>query len=260
MPRPLHGRSLVAVFAHPDDESLACGGLLARCADEGMRVSLVCATCGKGGRDASGRQTDEPLAAIRARELSAAADVLGIENVTLLDFEDGMLPWVKGDELGAAVAAAIARWAPDVVVTFDEDGLYWHPDHLAIHRATTEAVAGMGLAGPALYYVSLPKGNIRALVDAVNDRIPVDRQGMLGVDDVDAFGILAPVPAIVVNVSAMAGRKLAALRSHRTQTSGGPLSVLTEAEAVAFLGIEHLRRAPVGNTDEPILEQFHQRT
>lgn len=256
----LRGRTLLAVFAHPDDESLACGGLLALCADEGMHVSLVCATRGGEGRDGSGEPLDESLGARRTRELSAAADVLGIEAVTLLDFEDGMLPWVDGDDLDDAIAAAMSRWAPDAVVTFDEDGLYWHPDHIAVHRATTAAVESMGPQAPALYYVSMPEGRMRALVDAVKDRLPANGLSVLGVDDVDAFGSLAPEPEIVVHAESMAPRKLAALRCHQTQAQGGIFSVLTDAEAARFLGVECLRRAPVGNTDEPILETFHERT
>ncbi len=255
----LSGRTLLAVFAHPDDESLACGGLLALCADEGMRVVLVCATRGEVGRDGTGLPSDESLGVRRAHELSAAADVLGIEAVTLLDFEDGMLPWVDGDDLDDAIAAVVSRWAPDAVVTFDEDGLYWHPDHMAVHRATTGAVASMGGAAPALYYVSVPEGCMRVLVDAVKDRIPANQLSVLGVDDVDAFGALAPQPTVIVNVEAMAPRKLAALRCHQTQVRSGPFSVLTDAEVGRFLGVEHLRRAPVGNTAEPILELLQQR-
>jgi LmbE family N-acetylglucosaminyl deacetylase len=256
----LRGRTLLAVFAHPDDESLTCGGLLAMCADEGMRVILVCATRGEDGQDGSAESSGRALGARRTRELASAADVLGIDAVTLLDFEDGMLPWIDGDDLDDAVAGALARWAPDAVVTFDEDGLYWHPDHIAIHRATTAAVQESGPEAPALYYASLPEGMMRALVDTVKDRVPVDRLRVLGVEDADAFGTLAPHPTIVLNVEATVPRKLVALRCHETQVRGGPLSVITDAEAVRFLGVEQLRRAPVGNTDEPILELLSQRT
>ena len=250
----LHGRSLVAVFAHPDDESLACGGLLATCADQGMKVSLVCATRGEDGHDASVASAGADLATVRTAELAAAADVLGVDAVTMLDFEDGMLPWLDGDDLEMAIAAAIERWAPDVVVTFDEDGLYWHPDHIAVHEATTAAVAAMAEGAPALYYASLPDGRMRSLVDAVRSRLPAPDVRVLGVADVDAFGTLAPPPDIVLHVEGRAARKLAALRCHQTQTGGGPFSVLTDAEAEQWLGVEHLRRAPVGNTHDRLIE------
>jgi len=251
----LLGRSLLAVFAHPDDESLACGGLLARCADEGMRITLVCATRGEDGRDATGGGSAEPLAVRRVRELAAAADILGVDSVKVLDFEDGMLPWVDGDDLQERIAEQIVRLAPDVVVTFDEDGLYWHPDHIAIHRATRAAVATRGANGPALYYASVPEGQMRALVDGVRDRLttPVT---ILGVDDVDAIGTLSPPPTLVLDVKAYAARKLAALVCHATQTHGGPFWVMTDDDAIRYLGVEQLRRAHVGNTTATILEQL----
>lgn len=253
----LLGRSLLAVFAHPDDESLACGGLLARCADEGMRIALVCATRGEDGRDQTGAGSAEPLATRRLRELAAAADVLGVDSVKVLDFEDGMLPWVDGDDLQRRIADEIVRLAPDVVVTFDEDGLYWHPDHIAIHRATRAAVASRGSNGPALYYASVPEGQMKALVDGVRDRLASTAAAtILGVDDVDAIGTLWPRPTLVLDVKAYAALKLAALMCHATQTRGGPFSVMTDEDAVLYLGVEQLRRAHVGNTTEPILEQL----
>ena len=249
------GRSLLAVFAHPDDESLACGGLLSWCADEGMRVGLVCATRGEDGQDRV--SSAEPLGERRVRELVAAAAVIGVDSVKVLDFEDGMLPWVDGDDLQRMIAGEISRQAPDIVLTFDEDGLYWHPDHIAIHRATTAAVAEKGPAGPALYYASVPEGQMRALVDAMDARLPGSVQtSVLGVDDVDAIGTLSPPPTLVVRVDAYATRKLAALRCHATQTHDSVFSVMTDEDAVRYLGVEQLRRADVGNSTEPVLEQL----
>src|SRR6476469_6717278 len=83
------GRSLLAVFAHPDDESIACGGLLALCADRGARVALICATHGEN----RGGVRDEVWYEQRAGELAEAARVLGIADVVLLDYRDGFLPW-----------------------------------------------------------------------------------------------------------------------------------------------------------------------
>ena len=95
------GRSLLAVFAHPDDESLACGGLLARCAMLGAQVSLLCATRGEGARRIRPAQplVIGGLGDIRARELEAAARILGVTDVVMLDYEDGMLPWVDAAKL-----------------------------------------------------------------------------------------------------------------------------------------------------------------
>jgi N-acetyl-1-D-myo-inositol-2-amino-2-deoxy-alpha-D-glucopyranoside deacetylase len=239
--------ALLAVFAHPDDESLACGGLLAKCADSGVLVSLLCLTRGEHGP----RQHDEPLGDTRARELAEAAGVLGIRDVVLLDHEDGMIPWIEPALVEADILDAIRRFRPDVVVTFDEDGLYWHPDHVALHTRTTEAVARLGTDGPALLYVSMPAGAMRALVEAAPG--PTE---LLGVPDPDAFGSMAPPPTLVLDVGSLAGRKLDALRRHRSQVAGSALDRLDEEGAARFLGTEHYRRAAVGSRTEAFIERF----
>jgi N-acetyl-1-D-myo-inositol-2-amino-2-deoxy-alpha-D-glucopyranoside deacetylase len=251
--------SLLAVFAHPDDESLACGGLLSWCAERGVRVSLLCLTHGEQG---PGRDRDG-LRETRARELLEAAHVLGVRDVVLLDHEDGMLPWIDAALLEADIAGAILRFQPDVVVTFDEDGLYWHPDHVAVHERTTAVVARLGDSAPALRYVSMPRGAMRALVEAVPS--PANR-GMgaanaalpgriLGVD-ADAFGASAPEPTLVVDVGRFAERKLAALRCHVTQVEGTALECLEERDAGRVLGTEHYRRAGVGAPGDSFVESF----
>jgi N-acetyl-1-D-myo-inositol-2-amino-2-deoxy-alpha-D-glucopyranoside deacetylase len=258
MPTPLddlNGSSLLAVFAHPDDESLACGGLLARCAEYGARVSLLCLTHGEHGPGHGG----ERLRDIRAGELADAARVLGIRDLVLLDHEDGMLPWIDSARLEADILGAIHRFHPHVVVTFDEDGLYWHPDHIAVHERTTAVVAELGTTGPALRYVSMPAGRMRAIVDgASNDSGCGDGppRPILGVADADAFGWMAPAPTLVVEAEEFAGRKLAALRCHRTQLDGSALVYLSGRDAARLLGTEHYRRAEVGSRDDVFIELF----
>ena len=192
--------SLLAVFAHPDDESLASGGLLAWCAAVGVRVSLLCLTHGEHGH--AGRGAPAPrtrsLRQVRAGELRAAAEVLGVAGVRLLDHEDGMLPWIPPGRLDADILDEIRRAAPDVVITFDADGLYWHPDHIAVHERTTAVVAALGAGAPALFHVTLPPGAMRAVVDhaarvaAVRGLAPPFPRTILGVGDADAFGAGAP--------------------------------------------------------------------
>ncbi len=259
----LSGSSLLAVFAHPDDESLACGGLLARCAECGVRLSLLCLTHGEHGpgqdHEHGPRHDRARLRDTRATELGDAARVLGIRDVVLLDHEDGMLPWIDGARLEADILGAIRRFRPQVVVTFDEDGLYWHPDHIAVHERTTAVVARLGAAGPALRYVSMPAGRMRAIVDAASkspesgDEPP---RLVLGVADADAFGSMAPEPTLVVEAGEFAGRKLAALRCHRTQLDGSALEYLNELDAERLLGTEHYRRAVVGSRNDVFIERF----
>jgi LmbE family N-acetylglucosaminyl deacetylase len=96
------------VFAHPDDESVACGGVLARCAAEGARVVLICATHGE---NRAGKR-DLALFETRAEELQRAAEALGIAEVVLLDYPDGFLPWVDVREFAGKLASEIRRVNP----------------------------------------------------------------------------------------------------------------------------------------------------
>ncbi len=259
--RDVTGSSLVAVFAHPDDESLACGGLLAMCAERGVRVSVLCLTHGEHG---PGRGRDG-LGELRAQELREATRVLGIRDVVLLDHEDGMLPWIDAARLEADILDVIRRFRPDVVLTFDEDGLYWHPDHIAVHERTTAAIAGLGPSAPALRYVSMPEGAMRALVEAASShaQLATSAGGTKGSDrapgrilgvDPDAFGSQAPEPTLVVEAGQFAARKLVALRCHRTQVEGSALEWLDERDAARLLGTEHYRRAAVGAPGDSFLE------
>lgn len=233
------GRSLLAVFAHPDDESIACGGLLALCADRGVRVTLLCATHGEN----RGGVRDEGWFEQRARELDEAARILGIAEVVLLDYRDGFLPWAV--DLSDRIEEEIRRLRPDAVVTFGKDGLYWHPDHIAICEATTAAIDGMSDQGPALYYVTMPPGQMRRLLDEADRGHDASAAPpLLGVANADAFGVGAAPATLVIDVSACAHRKLAALKCHRSQIDGGVFAKMPEADAARFFAVEHFHRPP----------------
>jgi LmbE family N-acetylglucosaminyl deacetylase len=254
---PDAGRSLLAVFAHPDDESLASGGLLAWCAARGAIVSLLCASRGGLG------QIDDPrrmeMGVTRARELDQAAAALGVREVILLDHRNGFLPWVPCEVLDADIRAAITRVKPEVVVTFDGDGLYWHPDHIVIHERTTAVVAAMGEAAPALFYVSMPRGAMRGVLTAAAAAAHPDTpipQRVLGIDEVDAFGLFAAPPTLVIDAGDFAAAKLAALRCHRSQIAGDGLDRLPVDQAARLLGVEHYRRANVGAQGEAFIERL----
>ena len=249
----LQGRSLLAVFAHPDDESLACGGLLAWCAELGARVSILCATRGEMGR---GSRSD--LSLVRTNELESAARALGVSDVLVLDYEDGMLAWAEPAKLEADIRDATIRFRPDVVITFGHDGLYWHPDHIAIHERTTAAVAALGDTAPALYYVTMAPGRMRAVIDTVAARIPPKGApySILGVSDADAFGAAAAPPTLILDVRVCAARKLAALRCHRTHLAGDALDLLSDEEARRLLGVEYFRCANVGSKEDAFIERL----
>src|SRR5687768_11354909 len=134
---------LMAVLAHPDDESLALGGALARYAAEGVETHLVMATRGERGWHDDPAFYPGPLALGRLREdeLTAAARALGLAGVTYLDYLDGDLACADPEPAVARIADALRRVRPDVVVTFGPDGVYGHPDHVAISQFTTAAIA-----------------------------------------------------------------------------------------------------------------------
>lgn len=251
------GHSLLAVFAHPDDESLASGGLLARCAGEGVRTSLLCLT--RGGLGAIDDQERLRMGESRARELAAAARELGIQDLSLLDYRNGFLPWADRDEIEADIRQAIIRSGAEVIVTFDEDGLYWHPDHIVLYERTTAVVAQLGPSAPALYYVSMPKGAMRAAWAAAGgaDGRPATGESamILGVE-VDAFGLFTVPPTFALDVRAFAACKLRALRCHRSQLAGDALDRLPDEAAPIVLGAELYRRAPVGSVAETFLDRM----
>lgn len=133
---------LLCVLAHPDDESLGTGGILARYAAEGVETSLVTATRGERGWQGDPRENPgmTALGAIREGELRAAAHALGIQRVELLPYIDGELDQVDPAEVIGAIAGHLRRIRPHVVVTFGPDGAYGHPDHIAISQYTTAAL------------------------------------------------------------------------------------------------------------------------
>jgi LmbE family N-acetylglucosaminyl deacetylase len=177
---------LMAVLAHPDDESLGVGGVLAKYASEGVDVFVLTATRGDRGRFRGHRpgEGEHPgplaLAAIREVELRAAASVLGVRDLTILDYHDQDLDRANPRQAIADIAAHLRRVRPDVVITFGPDGAYGHPDHIAISQFTTAAIVAAGDAtfaaegGAAkphavskLYYVAWPESAWSAYQAAV---------------------------------------------------------------------------------------------
>ncbi len=136
------GLRLMCILAHPDDESMGTGGILAKYADEGVRTSVVTATGGE--RGWFGIPEDYPgpegLAAIRSGELDAACHALNVARLFRLGHRDGELASVPHDELVRQLVECIRSEQPQVVVTFDPFGGYGHPDHIAICQATHAAV------------------------------------------------------------------------------------------------------------------------
>ncbi len=164
---------LMCVLAHPDDESLGMGGTLAKYAAEGIETYLVTAT--RGERGWFGDEKDNPgleaLGRMREVELLNAAKELGIHEVKFLDYIDGDLDQANPAEAVAKIVEHIRRVQPHIVITFDPNGAYGHPDHIAICQFTTAAV--LAVADPnysnsspysisKLYYMAWPQGKFAA--------------------------------------------------------------------------------------------------
>lgn len=179
-------RRLMAVLAHPDDESLGMGGTLAKYAAEGVEVFLVTATRGEGGRfrgiprGEEGHPGSVELGRIREAELRQAAAALGVREIALLDYLDQHLDAADPREAIGRIVSHIRRRRPDVVITFAPDGAYGHPDHIAISQFTTAAVlaaadatfmeAGASPAPHAvskLYYLAWPESTWNAYRSAI---------------------------------------------------------------------------------------------
>jgi LmbE family N-acetylglucosaminyl deacetylase len=131
---------VLAVFAHPDDETLCAGGTLAKYASAGAEVRVVSLTKGGAGqiRDA-GAATRATLAAAREREFHTAGTHLGLTETRCLDYPDGELSDIDACVLVEVVSQLLGELDPDVVITFGPDGFSGHPDHVAVGAAVTAA-------------------------------------------------------------------------------------------------------------------------
>jgi LmbE family N-acetylglucosaminyl deacetylase len=218
-------------------------------------VALLCASRGELGIPAGPNR--EALARARVNELRDAAATLGVRELSVLDHPDGALRWARVTEFHADIVFAIRRHRPAAVVTFGDDGLYWHGDHIAVHERTLTAVRSFGAEAPPLYFVTMPPGAMRAIADAAA------RQGWTppahGFWSLvpDAFGLHAQPPTFRLDVADWVDRKLAALGCHRTQMgAGNPFDCLAPADARRWLGTEHFQRAPGIGPAAPVLERL----
>jgi LmbE family N-acetylglucosaminyl deacetylase len=160
-------------------------------------------------------------------------------------------------ELHAEIVSAIQRYRPDAVITFAEDGLYWHLDHIGVHERTYTAVRSLGAEAPPLYYVTMQHGVMREVVNAAHAKggAPPD-SSFWGIAP-DAFGDSAKPPSFVIDVRDWVPRKLAALRCHRTQMGpNNPMAWINDEEARQWLGIEQFRRAALDTAGDGMLEHL----
>ncbi|MFF3461480.1 N-acetyl-1-D-myo-inositol-2-amino-2-deoxy-alpha-D-glucopyranoside deacetylase [Streptomyces sp. NPDC002619] len=235
----LPDRRLLLVHAHPDDESINNGATMARYAAEGARVTLVTCTLGERGEvipPELRHLTGAPLGAHRRRELTAAMRELGVDDFRLLggagrygdsgmmglaDNDDPHCFWQADvDEAAALLTEVILEVRPQVLVTYDADGGYGHPDHIQAHRVAMRAVELAADAGHRIakvYWNRVPRPVAEAafarLADALPD-LPFAKSG--AVDDVPGV-VDADRITTVIDGTAHAAAKAAAMAAHATQ-------------------------------------------
>jgi LmbE family N-acetylglucosaminyl deacetylase len=251
-------KTVLAVFAHPDDESLMCGGTLARLADAGVRTIVICGSRGEHGSvsDPSLVPDGGDLGNVRVAELKAAAAILGVHELIVLDHKDGDLRWREVLEFHADIVGAIRTFQPDAVITFAENGLYWHLDHIGVHERTYTAVKSFGESAPPLYYVTMPKGLIQRLVEAARTKGGAPGNSSFWGLEPEAFGETELSNSFSIDVRPWTARKMAALRCHRTQMgAANPIAWIDDDDARRWLGVEYFRRADLGGTtSQSVLE------
>jgi LmbE family N-acetylglucosaminyl deacetylase len=249
--------AVLAVYAHPDDESLCAAGTLALCAARGERVTLLCATRGEHGPISSAElATHETLAAVRERELRACCETLGLEPPIFLDLPDGGVSWAAAEQgTLSQLVRCIRQLRPRVVLSFGPDGLYGHSDHTAIAELTDNArrLAAdphyVVRAAPQLAACRLPRlfcsvwteEFVRELLQALTR---AGKPSQLWSLRPEQFALHADAITASVDVSTVLEQKLRAMRCHRTQLADDHvLTQLSLAEAQRFLSVEHFRCA-----------------
>ncbi|WDV54327.1 N-acetyl-1-D-myo-inositol-2-amino-2-deoxy-alpha-D-glucopyranoside deacetylase [Streptomyces coeruleorubidus] len=258
----LPDRRLLLVHAHPDDESINNGATMARYAAEGAHVTLVTCTLGERGEvipPELAHLTGPALGQHRRRELGAAMAELGVRDFRLLggagrysdsgmmglpDNDDPACFWQADvDEAAAHLVEVIREVRPQVLVTYDDNGGYGHPDHIQAHRVAMRAVELSAEAGrpiPKVYWNRAP----RSVVEQSFARLREDLPGLpftkaADVDDVP--GVVADEQiTTAVDGTAHAAAKAAAMRAHATQiTVSGPYFVLSNELAQPILTTEY---------------------
>jgi LmbE family N-acetylglucosaminyl deacetylase len=227
------GRTLLGVWAHPDDEAYLSAGLMAGLRRDGDRVVLLTATLGEHGTSDPTTWPPERLAPRRLAELRNSLAQLDVDELRLLDYEDGTLDRHDGT---AAVAEHIVDIRPDLIVTFGPEGMTGHPDHRAISRWTTDAWAATR-SGADLLYATLTEDFHRRW-GHINDEIG------LWADQPDPPSTGAADLALTVTLSDdLLDQKVAALEAHASQTA--PLIELVgRATYREWWRTESFRRAP----------------
>jgi N-acetyl-1-D-myo-inositol-2-amino-2-deoxy-alpha-D-glucopyranoside deacetylase len=282
-------RRLLLVHAHPDDETINNGATMARYVTEGAQVTLLTCTLGEEGEilvpeleQLAADQADQ-LGGYRIGELRAAMDALGVTDFRFLGGpgryrDSGMMGTTANEhprafwnaDLDEAVAHAVAvvrEVRPQVVVTYDENGGYGHPDHIQAHRVAMAAVAAAADPGyrpdlggawsvAKVYWCCVPRSVLQQGIDALAAAGEESFfEGVSSADDIP-FAVSDEDVTAAVDGRTFADRKDAAMRAHPTQILvDGPFFALSNNLGLEVLGVEYYRlvqgeRGPAGTGRE----------
>lgn len=209
-------RSILSIFAHPDDESYGVGGALAKYHDKGVRLILVTLTDGGNGskRLQPGILPDAPLGECRLKELEMACDVLGIDRLITLGFVDSGLAKTNPEEMIAKIVPIMQEERPDIVITFHPNGLSGHLDHLATTKVTKAAFA----KAAEVSYCSLPPHQAQKLYFYSLSR-PMAAMLKTIYPQKTYFGLKKSETTTVIDTRDHVATRLRALQCHQTQFS-----------------------------------------
>jgi N-acetyl-1-D-myo-inositol-2-amino-2-deoxy-alpha-D-glucopyranoside deacetylase len=274
-------RSLLLVHAHPDDETIATGATMARYAAAGVRVTLVTCTMGEEGEilvpelEHLGAGHDDALGPHRAEELAAAMRALGVADHRFLGGpgrwrDSGMMGEASNDrpdcfwqaDLDVAVGElvkVVREVRPQVVVSYDDNGGYGHPDHIQAHRVAVAAFTAAGAASrypaagrpwsPAkLYETVLPMSVLRQAYDGLRD---LGEEAPFGVTSPEelTFGTADELVTTAIDAREYLGAKTEAMRAYPTQiTVDGQFFALSNDVGQGLFALEHYRLA-LGGVD-----------
>jgi len=267
--------TLVCFHAHPDDEVIATGGVMAKAASQGHQVVLVVATRGERGEVPSGvLRPDEPLWRRRVEEVAAASRLLGVHRHEFLGYVDsGMMGEASNDdpasfwqadveEAAARLAVILTDAGADVLTVYDEHGVYGHPDHIQVHRVGVRAAEIAGVA--RVYEATIDRDRMREGLEQIvasGEPGPGGAEGaaqtlkMLA-DDAPAFGSPADQITARVDVTPWLAVKRAAMRAHASQIGEDSwFLTMPEVAFAAAFGIESFirRGAPPGLIESDLL-------
>ncbi|MQY22594.1 PIG-L family deacetylase [Nocardia macrotermitis] len=254
--------TIMAVHAHPDDEVISTGGVFARYTAEGIRTVLVTCTNGEQGDAPGGIKPGEPghdpnaVRAQRLSELQESAALLGIEHVELLGYRDsGMDGWdgnndpeaftnIPVDQAAARLADLIRHYRPQVVLTYDENGNYGHPDHIQANRIAVAATTETGIPAK-LYYTAIPREASFEVFAELRAR------GLTDLEPPADFGTPMDRITAVIDVSEHAQRKVKALEAHASQSDSVPFLQMPTDLQQLFFGTESFTRQLNRTPDAP---------